>query len=237
MDLANWTQIHTHILQLEQEGLVTRTFRRLDPERQHAILNAILDEAVAKGPTSLNIKEVSARAGVSIGSLYQYFGNREGLLTFAVALCGRFVRDTFDSYRPLLAALPLRDALAAYLLGGVEWGQTQTALLQFFARAAYHGDAALQASFVQPIAATIRGMVEEILQTAVARGEMRADLDVATTARLVNALMIAVGDSLLLPYLNTYFQVHSETTTPEALLQALLDLLLHGIGNFPESTT
>ena len=34
------TQIHTHILHLEQAGLVTRTFRRLDPERQQSILTA-----------------------------------------------------------------------------------------------------------------------------------------------------------------------------------------------------
>jgi len=35
--------------------------------------------------------------------------------------------DTFDEYRPMRVALPLREALAAYLVGGVEWGQTQAA--------------------------------------------------------------------------------------------------------------
>ena len=89
MDISNWTQIHTHILQLEQDGLVTRTFRRLDPERQQVILNAILEEAVARGPAAINIKEVARRAEVSIGSLYQYFENRAGLLAFAVELSKR----------------------------------------------------------------------------------------------------------------------------------------------------
>ncbi len=36
MEISEWSQIHTHILQLEQEGLVTRTFRRLDPDRQES---------------------------------------------------------------------------------------------------------------------------------------------------------------------------------------------------------
>ena len=143
MDLADWTQIHTHILQFEQEGLVTRTFRRLDPERQQAILNAILDEAIEKGPTSLNIKQVAERAGVAVGSLYTYFGSREGLLDFAIELCVRYMTDAFNSYRPYLLALSLRQALAAYLTGGVEWSRTQTGLVQFFVRAAYHhGDPA-----------------------------------------------------------------------------------------------
>jgi hypothetical protein len=33
------------IMELEKQGLVTRTFRRLDPDRQAAIIKAILDEA------------------------------------------------------------------------------------------------------------------------------------------------------------------------------------------------
>jgi len=229
MTLSDWTQIHAHILELERKGLVTRTFRRLDPDRQQAILHAILDEAVEKGPTSLNIKQVAERAGVSVGSLYQYFGNREGLLAFAVELCTRWMADIFDEYRPMLAAMPLRDALAAYLLGGIEWSQTQVGLVQFFVRAAYHGDPELAESVVRPVADVIRETTREILAQAAARGEVRADVDLEAIARVVNALLIAVGDSQLLPYLNTYFQVSDEDAPPERVLNALLDLILRGI--------
>jgi TetR/AcrR family transcriptional regulator len=230
MTLSDWTQIHTHILELERRGLVTRTFRRLDPDRQQAILHAILDEAVEKGPASLNVKQVAGRAGVSIGSLYQYFGNREGLLAFAVELCTRWMTDVFDEYRPMLAAMPLREALAAYLLGGIEWSQTQVGLVQFFARAAYHGDPELAEGVVRPVADVMRETVREILAQAAARGEVRADVDLEAAARVINALLIAVGDSQLLPYLNAYFQVMDKEMSPERILEATLALILQGIG-------
>jgi AcrR family transcriptional regulator len=230
MTLSDWTQIHAHILELERKGLVTRTFRRLDPDRQQTILHAILDEAVEKGPAALNIKQVAGRAGVSVGSLYQYFGSREGLLAFAVELCARWMTDIFDEYRPMLAAMPLREALAAYLLGGIEWSQTQVGLVQFFARAAYHGDPELAESVVRPIADVMRRTVYDILAQAAARGEVRAGVDLEAAARVVNALLIAVGDSQLLPYLNTYFQVSDKHMPPERILEALLDLILRGIG-------
>jgi TetR/AcrR family transcriptional regulator len=230
MTLSDWTQIHAHILQLERKGLVTRTFRRLDPDRQQVVLRAILDEAVEKGPAALNIKQVAERAGVSVGSLYQYFGSREGLLAFAVELCARWVTDIFDEYRPMLAAMPLREALAAYLLGGIEWSQTQVGLVQFFARAAYHGDPALAESVVRPVADVMRQTTYDILAQAAARGEVRADVDLEATARVVNALLIAVGDSQLLPYLNTYFQVSDEAVPQERILEALLALIVRGIG-------
>jgi AcrR family transcriptional regulator len=230
MELVDWSQIHTHILQLEREGLVTRTFRRLDPERQEAVLGAILDEAVEKGPAQLNIKEVAGRAEVSVGSLYQYFGNREGLLAFAVEFCGRFMTDTLDSFRPFLAALPLRDALAAYLTGGVEWSRMQAGLVQFFARAAYHGDPDLADRLVRPIGASLREMVHDILAQAAARGEIRPDVDLEATTRVIHALTIAVGDSQILPYLNHYLQVTDEDVPPERVLEALLNLISRGIG-------
>jgi AcrR family transcriptional regulator len=231
MKLSDWTQIHTHILQLEQEGLVTRTFRRLDPERQEAILTAILDEAVEKGPTAINIKQVAERAGVSVGSLYTYFPDREGMLAFAVELCARFVSDAFDQFRPYLLALPLREALTAYLAGGVEWSQAYMGLIQLFARAAYHGDPELAEPLVRPIATSLREMVHDILTQATERGEIRDDLDLEATTRIVHALTIAVGDSQLLPYLNTYFQVNDEDIPPERALDALIEMILHGIGN------
>ncbi|HEX2908015.1 MAG TPA: hypothetical protein VHO69_14190, partial [Phototrophicaceae bacterium] len=53
-DDFDWLKIHGYILELEKEGRVTRTFRRLDAERQQAILDAVLDEAIAKGPTAIN---------------------------------------------------------------------------------------------------------------------------------------------------------------------------------------
>jgi AcrR family transcriptional regulator len=225
-----WLPIHAHVLQLEQEGLVTRTFRRLDPQRQEAILQAILDEAAAKGPSAVNIKQVAKRAGVSVGSLYTYFPSREGMLAFAVQVCVRLVTDELSQYRPLLASLPLRQALAAYLSGGIEWSRTFLGLLKLFARAAYHGDPELAEPLVHPIAALLRDMVGDILKAAADRGEIRADVDLEATTRLVHALTVAVGDSQLLPYLNNYFQVVGDDLPPERALEALVTLILEGIG-------
>ena len=227
---TEWTLIHTHILKLEQEGLVTRTFRRLDPERQQAVISAILDEADEHGPTSINIKRVAKRAGVSIGSLYQYFNNREGLTKFTVELCVRLMTDLFNQYRPMLAAMPLRDALAAYLEGGLEWGQTQAGLVQFFAHAAYQGDLTLSKQVIQPIATTMREITHDILSQAAERGEIRADVDLEAAARVINALIIVIGDAQLLPYLNTYLQVTDKKMPPKRVLAAMLELVWRGIG-------
>ncbi|MBN1311725.1 MAG: TetR/AcrR family transcriptional regulator [Anaerolineae bacterium] len=230
MQTSDWTKIHPHILQLEEKGLVTRTFSRLDPERQQAVIDAILEEAVEKGPASINIKEVARRAGVSIGSLYMYFNNRDGLLAFTVELCVRFMVDMFESFGPMLAAMPLREGLSMYLAGGVEWSQTMAGLIMFFARAAYQGDPTLGEQVVRPVADSMRQTVHDMLTQAIARGEVREDIDLEATTRVIHALTIAIGDPQLLPYLNTYFQVIGEDMPPERTLEAMLALIVSGIG-------
>jgi AcrR family transcriptional regulator len=229
MKQEDWSRIQLHILQFEQEGLITRTFRRLDPERQQAVVHAILEEASAKGPTAINIKEVARRAEVSVGSLYQYFGNRAGLLDFTVALCVRYVVDLLNQFGPLLGALPLKDALHCYIMGGLEWGRTEAGLVRFVGKAAYQGDPILAESVVRPVAEVMRATVAEILAQATVRGEIRPDLDLEATTRAVNAFMIAVGDSQLFPELNVYFQVNDEHMAFERVLAALIDMLLHGL--------
>ena len=229
MVYPDWTQLHPYILKLEEEGLVTRTFRRLDPQRQQAILDAILTEAALNGPADLNIKQVAKRAGVSVGSLYTYFPHRDGMLDFAIELSVRYICDLFKMYAPYLVDLPLREALSGYLVGGVEWSRTQVGFLRLFARAAYQGDTGLADRLVRPVATAAREIVQEIFSRAMARGEVREDIDLQATARVVHALTIAIGDSQLLPYLNEYFQAVGEEVTIERTLQSMLDLITSGV--------
>jgi AcrR family transcriptional regulator len=229
MTFTDWTNFHPYIQQLEQEGKVTRTFRRLDSTRQQAVINAILEEATEKGPASLNIKEIARRADVSVGSLYQYFPNRDGLLDFAVELCVRYTTNMFDMSRPFLQAMPLKDALQAYLAYGIEWGRTETGLVRFFGRAAYQGDPALIERLVRPVAESMRKITFEILEGAVQRGEIHPEVDLESASRLINGLMIVVGDSQMLPYLNTYFQITDEKVSLEHILESLVIFIQKGL--------
>ena len=229
MGFTDWDDFQPYIQQLEQEGMVTRTFLRLDSTRQQAVINAILEEATEKGPASLNIKEIARRAGVSIGSLYQYFPNRDGLLDFAIALCLSYMKNMFDMARPYLTTMPLGDAFQAYLTVCIEWGQTETGLVRFLGRAAYQGDPDLAERVVRPIAEIMRSLILEILEQAAQRGEIRPDIDLEAASRIVNALMIVVGDSQLLPYLNTYFQITDSKVSQDHILESLIPFILKAL--------
>ena len=229
MDSSKWIEYQDIIRQLEAEGRVKRTFRRLDPTRQQAVINAILEEAAEKGPAALNMKTIADRAGVAIGSLYQYFPNREGLLGFAVELCVRSITTLFEMALPYLQSMPLADALRSTLSYGLEWGQAESGLVRFFGRAAYQGDPILAERLVRPVAQAMRNLTFHILTAAKERGEISPGIDLEAASRLVNGLLIVVGDSQMLPYLNTYFQISDESSGGEEMVTTAVGFILKAL--------
>ena len=75
----------------------------------------------------------------------------------------------------------------------------------------------------------MREIVEDMLKAAQQRGEINSDVDLEATSRVVNAMLIAVGDSQLLPFLNGYFQVTDESMPIERVIQAMVELIMDGI--------
>jgi hypothetical protein len=102
-------------------------------------------------------------------------------------------------------------------------------LIQFYGRAAYTGDPALTETVIRPVAVAMRETMLEMLTTAQARGELRPGLDLEAAARAVNAWIIALGDSQMFTYLNTYFQVTDETVVFERVFESALAILEKGM--------
>lgn len=243
------------LLRLQRRGLVTATFRRLEPERQHAVLLAALEEMSASGPTGFRVKEAARAAGVSVGSLYQYVGSRQGLVDLAVTVLGERLAAELRGCTPLLAALPLADGLTAWVQGGLEWTRERRAMMRAFARAAYEGsteglgpeeagdsdaagrdDAVADRAaprhvevLVGPVADAMLDAVRAMLVAGRERGEVRADLDLEATARAVHATLCAVSDAHLLPHLGRYYQPSSADVTFERTLAATVALVVAGV--------
>lgn len=217
------------LLGMEREGLVTSTFRRLDPARQEAVVAAILEEARDRGPTRMRLKEAAAVAGVSVGSLYQYFGNRQGVIDFTVTFVRRRLSGELRAYITELTELPLAEALQAWLDGRTSWAEEHAGMMRFYVSAAYEGDPALFESLVRPLAELMLDGVRAILTAARERGEVRADVDLEATARVAHALILAVTDGLLVDNLGAYFLVRVPSSSDRRTLEATLDLIVAGL--------
>jgi AcrR family transcriptional regulator len=201
----------------------------LDPARQASLINAILEDAAEHGLSAVSMKRIACGSKISVGSLYQYFGDRERLLKFTVELCKGYTQGVFEAALPWLQDMPLLDALVAYVEGGCDWMTQQRSLMKLFVRAAYGGDSELAECLVRPLAASMRGLLMHLLKCAAARGELRAEANLDAAVSILHVLTVALGDARLIPSLDAYLQLHSRTEAQESDVRALIAVALNGI--------
>jgi AcrR family transcriptional regulator len=145
-----------------------------------------------RGPHELTLADIAHEAGVTPGRLVQRFGSKRALL---VTLSERFAGSAGPIFAGLRAAhrTPLA-ALRAYAACMADLAPTPEALLRNLAY--LQGDLAddvLRRHLVENARASRKEM-EALLESAVAAGELRRDVDVRPLARAVET---AIGGSLM----------------------------------------
>ena len=64
----------------------TQRFQQLDPERARRIIDAAVSEFAEKGYEAANTNQIAKAAGISVGSLFQYFKTKENLFRYVINL-------------------------------------------------------------------------------------------------------------------------------------------------------
>jgi AcrR family transcriptional regulator len=177
-----------------------------------SIVRATLDVLIEEGYRGLTMEQVRARAGVGKATLYRRYGSKQELVSEAIRHLNQplDLPDTGTVRADILA-------VAASVIAGAERVAFANFAPRLLADAA--GDPEMHAIFYENLVAPRRAVMGEVLRRGVARGELRADLDVELTIDLLTGpwvyrLLISGGD-------------------PDAIRRldpsGLLDLILGGI--------
>ena len=142
--------------------------------RSDAIRNRerVLEAAKAvfsQGGPEASLEAVARHAGVGIGTLYRHFPTREALYE---AVYRREVEQLVELAKHLEAKIAPVEALRRWLRAGVEFMATKKGMAAALATAA-HGSSELVAYSLDRLTRALG----ELLQRAVAAGELRADVD------------------------------------------------------------
>lgn len=161
---------------------------RADAQRSaDAIVHAAL-EVFASSGVEAPVREIAARAGVGIGTLYRRFPQRSDLI---VAVFRQQVDACADA-APLLAAEHApAEALARWLQRYVDFIATKRGL----ASALHSGDPAYT-SLPGYFDARLRPALRALLDAAAKPGEMRGDVEPDDLLRAVGSLCLSAQDDL-----------------------------------------
>jgi AcrR family transcriptional regulator len=196
--------------------------RRKDARPQE-LLAAAIDLFVERGFASTRLEDVARRAGVSKGTLYLYFENKEELFKAVVR----------NSIVPALGEAEVSiagfDGHSADLLRSVVhawWGRLGATKASGIIKLvmAEAGNFPELANFYQDEVIT-RGtkMISSMLERAIARGEFRP-VDVTLTTQVLLAPML-----MLITWKHSVGPCDRAELDPAAFLDTFLDMVLYGL--------
>lgn len=107
----------TRVRDRTQARKKTRTPARRSPVQQrssatvHAILEAAIQILTRDGPPGLTTNAIAERAGISVGSLYQYFPHKDAIVDALMQRHAALVQPLMTAAVESSAGLPLADAI------------------------------------------------------------------------------------------------------------------------------
>lgn len=187
------------------------TKRRTADESKKNILSAACDVFAERGYEKASVREVAARAGISVGGIYLYFNNKEELYTGLMRRQMDEFLQRVDRLRNDTALTALRKLIDLYM----ELAVTKTKMLSTSIKE-------YDLEFKRPIRdAFFRNqhrIISGILQQGMRDGSFRS-IDCSTMAQMI----LVTLRGAILGYLT------GEIRKPKAYAESLYDLFLNGI--------
>ena len=148
----------------------------------HAVVDAAMRSVWAGGLATTSVGDLLHATGLSRSSLYNSFGNREGLLTEAVE---RYVDEQIAAIRQLFAQATLEQALSALLLDAATTNHDGRGCLLVNAAGELHEQDGAMTEVVRAGFARLAAALEVAIREVAPRG--------TDTAQLCAALMASIA--------------------------------------------
>jgi AcrR family transcriptional regulator len=204
------------------------TFDNLDPQKQRRVLDESLREFAERGYHQASINRIVGRLDIAKGSLFQYFGSKEGLFRHLFRRAVDEIKAPLRAIRDAEGAGSFPDRLKRVFAASSAFAQAHPFLWGIYRRMLTQEDFPLRATLLSEVRAEALTFFRELVELGQQRGEVRANLDPALAAFVIEAALdraITAQDS---PVLDAGLGLSADPDTRQARLDALAEALCLG---------
>jgi AcrR family transcriptional regulator len=164
------------------------TFSVISDEKKERILDTAAREFALKGYDSANIKDIAAQAGISKGSIYDYFENKEDLYLTVSTHGISLSRKNIDSV--IVENKDFFDQIRGIFLAGHDFVIKNPHYAQLYVNIASCGMERFARRLTLRVEKHTADYYKEVIHRGVKNGTIRPDVDVNMAAFIINSLYI-----------------------------------------------
>lgn len=211
-------------------GTSTPHFRNLNPRKQETIVDAALTEFAVNGYRHASMNRLVKAAGISKGSLFQYFRTKDNLFNQVLEIAVGEVKGYLRAVRDGTRDQSLFQRLEALLRAGFLFIDEHPRLARIYFTVLSSGEAPFGARRLLDLHRRSTGFLADLIEEALDRNEIRPEVDVHCTAFLINALF----EKLLRAYYTEHVAsglglYHGDSGEVDRWIHATLELVHSGL--------
>ncbi len=172
---------------LESPG--TELFDKLPPEKQEKVFEAAVGEFASKGYRSASMNSLVKAAGISKGSIFQYFKSKRNLFDGVVEIATDRVKLYLKQVRDETAEMNFFARLEYMLRAGFDFIDRHPLLARIYFHLLQSGEAPSGSEEILQLRKQANEFLIDLLREAIEKGEIREELDIERVAFLLNALL------------------------------------------------
>lgn len=191
----------------------TQRFQQLDPEKAKRIIDAAVSEFAEKGYEAANTNQIAKAAGISVGSLFQYFKTKENLFRYVIHL-GAGIIET-DIGEILDDEISGRGKLHKLMLLTVNSCEEYPEYQQLYHEITAIGNRDLTLDIARELESYTAAGLVKLIKQGQERGDIRTDLPAEVLAFTVDSTMVMMQYSLSTPYFKGRSQLYQMAPAKE----------------------
>jgi AcrR family transcriptional regulator len=206
-------------------------WRRLPGERPRQILDAALEVFGERGLAAARLEDIARSAGVSKGTIYLYFPNKEALFTEMIReIPSRYISSVEASISEEVSA---REQLRQYLRNSWDYVRTPSfEILYRLVLSELHHFPDLYEEFIRDVPMRSMRILADIVTRGIDSGEFR-DIDPLAAGRMLHSVLFVHGVWAAKRARIPFMRDVSDTQ----VLDQLVDFCLHAIGQVQPSAS
>lgn len=174
-------------------------FDRIQQKKRDRILHAATTEFASYGFERANINHIAEKAGVSVGSLYKYFGTKKNLFQYIVRVGLSKLQEVLEAVSGS-SDIPLMSRIETVLRAILATSRSFKDMIRLYLEISATGKRSQATALAFDIESPSARVYSHLLSEARDRGEIRSDIDPGTTAFLIDNLFMSLQFSCVSDY-------------------------------------
>ncbi len=189
------------------QELCKPAFHNLPEEKRERILKIAREEFANNGFENTSIQQIAKKSGISVGSVYKYFENKEMLFTYIVQSGLSLLEETLLKLAPAEEDILLKaEKIIRSLL---KFSRKEPELIKLYCSLTTSGNSEFLNGLSQRIEAVSASIYTQTIAIAQETGEVRKDVNPAFFAYLLDNVFMMLQFSTACPYYRERFFIYT----------------------------